>query len=82
MANRKIKFENWAQYTRDARSFIPIALGHDEIWTQGTLASLLGVDSNYVSMIERRDKEPGKRFKITIGYLIKMAQNGIDPRSV
>lgn len=83
MSKRKpeIKFENWAQYTLAARSFIPAALGYDETWTQGALASLLGVDPNYISMVERGDREPGKQFQLTLSYLITMARNGIDPRS-
>jgi helix-turn-helix protein len=74
-------FENWAQYTRAARSFIPAALDYDETWTQSALASLLGVDPNYVSMVERGDREPGRQYQLTLSYLIQMARSGLDPRS-
>ena len=77
----EIKFESWAQYTSAARSFIPAALGYDEIWTQGALAAMLGVDSNYISMVERGSRKPGKQFQLTLGYLIIMARNRIDPRN-
>lgn len=74
-------FESWAQYTRAAREFIPRALDYDETWTQAAIAGLLGVDPNYISMVERGDREPGKQYQLTLGYLIQMARNGIDPRS-
>lgn len=77
----EINFQSWAQYTLAARSFIPAALGYDETWTQSALAGLLGVDPNYVAIIERGEKEPGKQYQLTLGYLIQMARNGIDPRS-
>lgn len=75
-------FENWAQYTRDARTFIPTALDYtDEApWSQETLGSMLGVTGNYVAIIERGEKEPGLPFKMHLRHLLIMAQHGIDPR--
>lgn len=77
----KIKFENWAQYTRDARTYIPAALDYDETWSQATLAAVLGVNPNYISMIERGKKRPGKQYRVTFSYIIGMADMRVDPRS-
>ena len=78
----ELKFSNWAQYTKDARTFIPTALDYaDEApWSQKTLGSMLGVSGNYVAIIERGEKEPGLPFKKHLRHLLIMAQHGIDPR--
>jgi hypothetical protein len=77
------EFENWAQYTKAAREYIPQALGYgDEApWTQAALADLLGVDVNYISILERGEKEPGKAFRLHLRRLMIMARNGLDPRA-
>ena len=76
-------FESWGQYTRDARDYSPRALnyGDESPWTQETLAGLIGVDKNYVSIIERGEKEPGQQFRLLLNYLLIMARNGLDPRA-
>lgn len=77
----ELKFSNWAQYTKDARTFIPTALDYaDEApWSQEALGSMLGVSSNYISMVER-GTEPGLPFKKHLRHLLIMAEHGIDPR--
>ncbi len=76
------KFENWAQYTLDARRFIPTVLNYEDEapWSQETLGSMLGVSSNYISIVERGEKEPGQPFKKHLRHLLIMAQHGLDPR--
>lgn len=78
----KLKFSNWAQYTKDARTLIPTALDYaDEApWSQEALGSMLGVSGNYVAIIERGEKEPGLPFQTHLRHLVIMAQHGIDPR--
>lgn len=77
------KFENWSQYTRAAREFIPCALDYaDEApWSQETLGSILGVSGNYVAIIERGEKEPGMPFRKCLQHVLTMARNGLDPRA-
>ena len=80
----KPKFDNCAQYVRDARDYIPRVLGlTDEApWTQAKLADLIGVDPNYIGIIERGEKEPSQHFRNTLVYIFALAENKIDPRDV
>lgn len=76
-------FETWAQYLRAARDYVPQALNYADKapWSQSAFASLLGVDANYISMIERGDREPGLQFRLTLNYVLILARNGLDPRA-
>ena len=78
----ELKFSNWAQYTKDARTFIPTALDYagEAPWSQEALGSMLGVSGNYVAIIERGEKEPGLPFQKHLRHLVIMSQHGIDPR--
>lgn len=77
-----LKFENWAQYTRAAREFIPCALdvADESPWSQESLGSMLGVSGNYVAIVERGEREPGLPYKRHLQHLLMMAQHGLDPR--
>lgn len=79
----ELQFTNWAQYTKDARTFIPTALDYaDEApWSQEALGSMLGVSGNYIAIIERGEKEPGLPFRKCLQHVLTMARNGLDPRA-
>lgn len=74
--------QSWAQITREARDVLPRLLHYDEVWTQAALGALLGVSGNYVALVERGEKQPGMQYRLTLTYLLKLAEAGIDPRNL
>jgi hypothetical protein len=78
------EFENWAQYTRAARYYMPRALGRadDAPWSRADLAALLDVESDHISAIELDDRRPLKEFQLHLRLLMAMARHGLDPRNI
>ncbi len=72
----------YGEMVRRARELMPERLGYsDERWTQSALADILGVDSNYVAMVERGEREPSKLFQRCLDYAMQLAMAGLDPRA-
>lgn len=73
--------KNYGDMVRRARDLMPERLGYDERWTQAALANVLGVEPNYVAMIERGEREPSNLFQHCLDFAMQMAQAGLDPRA-
>jgi transcriptional regulator with XRE-family HTH domain len=70
------------EMVRQSRTEIPRLLGYDERWTQVKLAIVLGVESNYIAMVERNERQPSELFKRALKFVLQLAQHGIDPSTL